>query len=86
MCMTSENCTYAASYLTKENLSLEFNFTGSSVDNESGKSSDDGFIVSLEPTSYLWQNPTTGYCESLITVVDTSESDAMFILGDPFFR
>jgi len=71
--------------LTAEDLSLYFKFNGTTVD-EVGISHDDGFTVNLDPTSYLWQNPTTGYCESLITVVDTSETDAMFILGDPFFR
>lgn len=79
MCITATSCSEAAAYMT----SMEFTFNGTLINSDG--SSSDGFTLDIDTSFYLWQNPDSGYCESLITV-NSDDSTTPFILGDPFFR
>jgi len=76
-CKSTNTCSEPAAYLE----TIYFEFDGFYVD-DGGTSST--YYMGVTPEYYLWEDPTTGECESLITY-DSDYTDEI-ILGDPFFR
>lgn len=79
-CKTLSNCSEAATLLPDISLYFE----GTYIDSD-GKSASD-FMINISSSFYLYEDSTTGYCESAVTVASVSDTNVDYVLGDPFFR